>query len=58
MSQGLLGDAELLLERGRPASAAAWAILALEEFGKHMMCSIATTISADDPDAWRDFWDR
>ncbi len=55
-SEALLSDAELLLEHGRHASAVAWALLALEEFGKHMMCSLAATISFDDADAWRDFW--
>jgi AbiV family abortive infection protein len=57
-AEALLSDSELLLEHERHASAVAWALLALEEFGKHMLCSFALTISLDDADAWRAFWRR
>ena len=52
----LLRDAEGLAIFGRYPRAYSLAVLAAEEFGKHMMCFGAGGRESVDPDAWPTFW--
>jgi hypothetical protein len=45
----LADEARVLLRKDRLARAYALAVLALEEYGKHMSCFGAATVSADAP---------
>ncbi len=52
----LLRDAEGLAIFGRYPRAYSLAVLAAEEFGKHMMCIGAVGRESVDPEAWPKFW--
>lgn len=54
-SQRLIADAETLLLNGRYPTAHALAVLALEEFGKHVMCASANIRGHADEEYWRRF---
>ncbi len=57
-SVDLLRDAEGLAVFGRFPRAFSLAVLAAEEFGKHMMCFGAVGRDKVDPEAWTVFWRR
>ncbi len=57
-ASALLADARILLASDRAPRALALAILAAEEFGKHMMCVSATILDPGNAEAWRKFWRR
>lgn len=52
---GLTEDARLLIDTGRFARGYALAILAVEEFGKHLSCVGAATVRENESDYWRRF---
>jgi AbiV family abortive infection protein len=54
----LLRDAEGLAIFGRYPRAYSLAVLAAEEFGKHMMCFGAVGRESVDPEAWPTFWKK
>lgn len=57
-AQSLLRDAQVLFDSGRHSSAAAWGILAAEEYGKALLCCYAITLRGDDETSWRTFWNQ
>lgn len=57
-SADLLGDATVLFALERYPRALSLAVLAAEEFGKHVMCISAVHLNDDDADGWRKFWRR
>jgi AbiV family abortive infection protein len=57
-ARSLLEDARLLFEAGRYPRAHALAVLALEEFGKHMMCVSRATQAIGVADTEEEFWRR
>jgi AbiV family abortive infection protein len=57
-SERLLEDACILLRAGRYGPAHALATLALEEFGKHVICISAMARSVVEDDFWPRFWWR
>jgi AbiV family abortive infection protein len=54
-AERLAQDAEMLLREGRYPTAHALAVLALEEYGKHILCASATIRGHADPSYWRKF---
>lgn len=57
-SRRLLNEAKALGLLGHYARAFSLAVLAAEEFGKHLMCFGAVGLRTDDEEMWRDFHTR
>lgn len=57
-SLGLLLDATALYARDGYPRALSLAVLAAEEFGKHVMCLSAIQLRVDDDEGWEEFWRR
>jgi len=57
-ASGLVDESRILLDSGRYARSLALAVLAAEEFGKHMLCVSSSPLDLDDPKVVKKFWNR